>query len=844
MERSEETWLRTQLSALPAPLRPLIELALDLRWTWSHEADGLWQRLDAGLWEETRNPWLLLHLVPSSRLSELAHDADFLADLRTQMERRRAALLRPGWFAGAHGALPGRIAYFSMEFGLHEALPLHAGGLGILAGDHLKAASDLDVPIVGVGILWQEGYFRQVIDAGGEQRELYPYNDPAMLPIRPAIGPGGDPVEVRLDLPGRVLRLRAWRARVGRVPLYLLDSNHPRNAPVDRGLTGRLYGGDPELRLLQELILGIGGWRLLEALEIEVAVCHLNEGHAAFVVLERARRFMADHGVSFREALWATRAGNLFTTHTAVAAGFDRFAPPLIEKYTAYFDAYVRGLGTTWPELLALGRLDAADATEPFSMAYLALRGSAMANAVSRLHGAVSRDLFAGLFPGRPVDEVPIGHVTNGVHVPSWASVPADMLWTAACGEAPRHPSDEDLSSALGARSDAELWSLLSRERADVVHCARKRLRNQLARHGAPADDLRVADSVLDPDTLTLGFARRFAAYKRPGLLLADRDRLRRLLTRPHRPVQLVVAGKAHPADAEGRRLVAEWIRFAAEPDVRRHVVFIEDYDILIARELVQGVDVWLNTPLRPWEASGTSGMKVLVNGGLNLSALDGWWAEAWSPDVGWALDPALDRSETAAADALYRILEEEVVPLFYDRDDEGIPRGWVERMRASMARLTARFGSGRMVGEYVEGCYLPAAADAAARTADGARLARELAAWEARVRGHWDAVGFEQVERVPLDGDRLRVTARVRLAGLPADDVRVELFAERGPGEDAHRVVPMLLEAPAAAPDGPAVFGVEIATDRPPAHFTPRIRPHHAAARLPLELPLLRWAV
>ena len=828
--------------SLPEPLLPLATLALDLRWTWSHAGDALWRALDAELWERTENPWLMLQLVSADHLEALAGDERFLADLRAQVAERREMLEQPGWFTKTHGSKTAPIAYFSMEFGLHEALPLYAGGLGVLAGDHLKTASDLDVPLVGVGILWQQGYVRQVLDTDGYQQDLYPHNDPSTLPIQPLRTSDGDPLDVALELPGRRIQLRAWYAVVGRTRLYLLDSNHPLNAPTDRGLTSTLYGSDPDTRLMQELILGIGGWRLLHAIGYDAAVCHLNEGHAAFVILERAHQFMQDHGVSFREALWATRAGNVFTTHTAVPAGFDTFGPDLIEKYTPYFDEYVRNLGIAWPDLLALGRRNPDDDQEPFSMAYLALRGSAHVNAVSELHGSVSRRLFQDLFPRWPARDVPIGHITNGVHVPSWDSAEADRLWTAACGKERWREEMEDVGESIAGQRDEDIWSLRTRERAGLVDMTRRRLHQQLAQRGVSGDDLAVAEKVLDPEALTLGFARRFAAYKRPNLLLSDPERLKRLLTDPARPVQIVIAGKAHPSDHQGKQFIAAWVQFAEDPDVRRHVVFIEDYDMTLAADLVQGVDVWLNTPRRPWEACGTSGMKVLVNGGLNLSELDGWWVEAYAAETGWALTNGHDLSESdrdaAEARSLYRLLESEVVPLFYDRDARGLPRGWINRIRSSMADLTPRFSSNRMLREYVENAYLPAASDVHDRSAYGARLARNLAAWDAQVAKAWPEVRVTDVIRRDED-DAVQVTTTIEVGDLAPDHVRVDLVADPiGPLPPVCE--PMNREE--TDDDGPVSYTITLRTDRPAGHFTPRAVPNHPSAHVPLECPRIRW--
>jgi starch phosphorylase len=523
------------------------------------------------------------------------------------------------------------IAYFSMEFMLSEALPIYSGGLGNVAGDQLKAASDLGVPVVGVGLLYSQGYFRQVIDNEGAQQALYPYNDPGQLPITPLRLPNGEWLRLEISLPGYSVWLRAWQVQVGRVKLYLLDSNDAANFPAHRGITSELYGGGQELRLQQELLLGIGGWRLLAALRIKPEVCHLNEGHAAFAVLERALGCTKEFGLPFETALAVTRAGNHFTTHTAVTAGFDRFEPSLIKQYLgAYAD---QKLGIQLHDLLALGRQNSSDESEPFNMAYLAIRGSGSVNGVSRLHGKVSRHMFEPLFPQWPAVEVPVGYVTNGVHVPTWDSSEADDLWTKACGKDRWLGTLESLGQDIRKVSDETLWQFRTAASKSMVEYARDRLSVQLAASGAPAVAVDTAKHLFNPDALTLGFARRFATYKRPNLLLHDPERLLRLLTDIQRPVQLIIAGKAHPADNAGRDLIQRWIRFIGRSDARSHVIFLSDYDMLLTERLVQGVDVWINTPRRPWEACGTSGMKVLVNGGINISELDGWWAEAYTPE-------------------------------------------------------------------------------------------------------------------------------------------------------------------------------------------------------------------
>jgi starch phosphorylase len=827
---------------IPGELQVLTDLALDLHWTWSHAGDAVWRTVSPEIWEWTRNPWLILQDISEERLEQLAGDERFMAELRYLVAKHAHYLATSGWYGRQpHDAGIKGIAYFSMECGLGESLPLYAGGLGILAGDVLKTASDLGVPMVGVSLLYQRGYFRQMLDAQGRQQEVYAYNDPSNLPIQPVLAASGGWLHVPLDLPGRTLQLRVWRACVGRVMLYLLDSNDPLNSPIDRGITSDLYGGGVELRLLQELVLGLGGWRLLQALRLDVEVCHLNEGHAAFVVLERARSCMAQHGMSFLEALWATRAGNVFTTHTPVAVGFDVFAPALLDTY---FCDYVAQLGISLADLLALGRQNPQEVREPFNMAYLAMRGCAIANGVSRLHGTVSRQLFRPLYPGWPTHEVPVGSVTNGIHAPSWDSPWADGLWTYACGKERWRSAVDPLVKTIQTLSDAEIWACRARERQDLVRYARQRLARQRRQHGARPDVVEQATQVLDPDVLTLGFARRFTAYKRPHLLLSDAARLRRLLTNVEYPVQIVVAGKAHPEDTEGKRLVQAWVDFIAHPAVRSQVVFLEDYDMALAQELVQGVDVWINTPRRPWEACGTSGMKVLVNGGLNLSELDGWWAEAYSPDVGWALGDGCEHTEpdwdAREAEALYAILENDIVPLFYARDAHGIPCAWVARIRASLARLAPHFSSNRMLCEYIECVYEPAASAFRRRRAESGQLARALHAWHRTLETHWHEIRFGAQE-VRQEGDQWVFRVQIYFGAVSPQWVRVELYADPGGDEAPLRTI-MTQEAQIPGVCNGYVYQATVSARRPAWHYTPRIIPDHPEARVPMEAASIVW--
>ena len=871
---------RRSVPTVPPALADLVDLALDMRWSWSHASDVLWKRLAPELWEITHNPWHILHTMARTRLEQAAEDPEFLQLLQTHAAARRENLTSTTWFEQTYpeasgrpavtqaGAAPcalrpafGPVAYFSMEFGLSEALPIYSGGLGILAGDFLKAASDLGVPVAGVGLLWQQGYFRQAINAAGEQIEFFPYNDPGQLPIVPLRDAEGEWVTVSLQFPRRKVQLRAWLVQAGRVSLYLLDANDPVNSPADRGITSELYGGGAEMRLQQEMVLGIGGWRLLREVGLAPEVCHLNEGHAALAVLERARCHREDRGVDFEVALNATRAGNLFTTHTPVEAGFDRFSPALVSEYLG---GYAEELGLGLERLLALGRCPEApgvedSAAEPFNMAYLAIRGSGAVNGVSRLHGEVSRGLFQGLYPRWPRLEVPVGHVTNGVHVPSWDSKEADVLWTKACGKQRWLGDLDGLGDAVRRLSDEDLWMFRDSNRRRLVEAAREHVQRQ----GPVAGSLESLGSdpscLCDPAVLTLGFARRFATYKRANLLLHDPDRLERLLCGDDHRLQLVLAGKAHPADGAGKAMIRQWTEFIGRCDVRPHIIFLVDYDMAIAEHLVHGVDLWINTPRRPWEASGTSGMKILVNGGLNLSELDGWWAEAYSPEVGWALGDGLEHGSDPAWDAveaerLYDLLENEIIPEFYDRDEQGIPRRWMARVRESMARLAPEYSTNRMMKDYLEKYYLPASAAYRERTAPPGPgrppqgVAADLEAWRALLDEHWDAIRFVdysvQTEPDPA-GDMHVFTAEVALGEIPPRAVLVELYADPVGGETPERHVLITdVSVFAKRADSPGVyrFRTVVPATRPAGDYTPRVVPWHEAARVPLESNHILW--
>jgi len=835
---------------LPPRLQCLHKLSLNLRWSWHHPTIELFRALDPDLWEETgHNPRLALGRIEQKRLAELCDDEAFLAQMDRESADLDEYLAGSGWFATAHPEANGiRIAYFSAEFGLTECIPNYAGGLGILAGDHLKSASDLGLPLVGVGLLYQGGYFHQYLNADGWQQETYPINDFHTLPIQPLEDGPGKPLIVHIDFPGRPLSAQIWKAQVGRVPLYLLDTNIEENSADDRRVTGALYGGDRELRMQQEIVLGIGGMRALHALGIRPTVCHLNEGHSAFLGPERTRMIMEELGFSYEEARQVASAGTVFTTHTPVAAGFDRFDPGLVDEY---FREYSRSLGLTIEQFLDFGR-QAGDSDEPFNMAYLATHHSSYTNGVARLHGLVTRRMMQPMWAGYPLDEVPIGSVTNGVHTRSWISTEMSALLNRYLGPQWGEKPADTAWQRVDRIPDQELWRAHEIRRDRLVQYARERLTSQVRQRGGTDAEITVAGGVLSQDALTIGFARRFATYKRAALLLRDIDRLKRILTDPERPVQILLAGKAHPHDNDGKELIRQIIRFARDPQVRRSVVFLEDYDISVARHLVQGADVWLNTPRRPNEASGTSGMKLLANGGLNLSILDGWWDEAYDPDVGWAIgngeeynDP--EYQDRVESEALYKILENDVVPLFYDRDTAGLPRGWLAKMKASMKRLSPIFSTNRMVAEYAERFYLPAANRLIRLAGDKSRV-RSLMDWRKRLDLYGSEVKVTHVDvdgssREFLVGSKVKVTARVSLGSLAPGDVRMQawhglLTADSRIGKGTH--VDLALRQ---SGETDHLYEGEVECGQSGScGFAVRVVPFHEDAVLPHELPWIRW--
>lgn len=845
--------------SLPVPIEGLRQIAYNLHWAWDHEAIELFRRLDSDLWESSgHNPVLMLGAIDQKRLEAAAADDSFLAHLQRVLGDLEAYVEGElSWFRKRHDPDPPLIAYFSAEFGLTECLSIFAGGLGILAGDHLKSASDIGVPLVGVGLLYQQGYFRQYLNQAGWQQEAYENNDFPNLPVSPAFGADGQPLVIEISYAGKPVRAQVWRAQVGRLALYLLDTNFPGNSrPEDRDITDQLYGGDKEMRIRQEILLGIGGYRVLEALGLEPTVYHMNEGHSAFLGLERVRQLMEKRGLSFAEASQLASASLIFTTHTPVEAGHDYFSPDLMDRY---FGDYARSLGLSRDEFLALGRRGAWDQGE-FCMTVLALRLSSHRNGVSKLHGEVSRHMWQSLWPGVPVEEVPIRHVTNGVHFRSWISLEMNQLYDRYLGPNWRdEPSDGDLWQRVQNIPAEELWRTHERRRERLVAWARRRVKEGRVRRSAPQATIEAADEVLDPDTLTIGFARRFAAYKRATLILHDLERLKRILTDPARPVQLIFSGKAHPQDAEGKELIRQIVSLATQSGIGRHLVFLEDYDVAVARYLVQGVDVWLNTPLRPLEASGTSGMKAAANGVLNLSTLDGWWDEVWRdpyrPEgIGWAIgagESYADRKyqDDVEAEALYELIERDVIPAFYERGADRVPRKWVSRMKASIGTLAHFVNAHRMVSQYTRDYYLDAHARYRKLDAGNGAGARALAAWIARVEKEWPRITVEQMTDGPLPtlpvGTKMRVRARVELAGLTPDDVAVELYWGRvdAKGEIAEAVTAPMQSA--GRDGGKYVFEVAaVPCSRSGLHgYTVRVLPHHPDLASPMLPGLIVWA-
>jgi starch phosphorylase len=838
---------------LPERLQALQKLAYNMWWCWNHEAVSLFRRIDDDRFDEVENsPVKLLGAIDQARLEQLQHDEGFLAHMDRVEEALTSYMTGTTWYQETYGEESAcRIAYFSAEFGIHESIPIYSGGLGLLAGDHLKAASDLGLPLVGVGLMYREGYFRQYLNVDGWQQERYPENDFFNLPLIPETHHDGTPLLISIPFPGREVWARIWRIQVGRVPLYLLDTNISRNGPEDRNITAQLYGGDNDMRVRQEMVLGIGGIRALRSLGKAPTVCHMNEGHSAFLGLERIRVLMEEHNVDFATAREAVVGGNCFTTHTPVPAGNDVFPAQLVEHYLS---SYLPQLRIDRNELMSLGRQNPHDPHEPFCMTVLAIRLANVVNGVSRLHGQVSRRMWRKIWPELPEVEIPITSITNGVHTRSWLAPEMAQLYDRYLGiQWEARPTDHSIWKRVDHIPDAELWRTHERRRERLVAFARTRLKAQLKRRGAPPAEIARADEVLDPEALTIGFARRFATYKRGTLILRNLDRLAALINHKDRPVQLLFAGKAHPRDHGGKELIAEILHISRRPEFHRRIVFLEDYDINVARYLVQGVDVWLNNPRRPQEASGTSGMKVCCNGAINLSVLDGWWVEGYAQDNGWAIGAGEEYTDLHYQDevesrAIYDLLEQEIVPLFYTRSSDGLPRGWIKVMKRSLSTICPLFNTNRMVQEYMEKCYWPSAGRFAALIADSLKEAAGLAGWRRAVVRGWPQVRVEAVEADGADpmhvGSELKVRARVNLGPFSPDDVEVQLF---------HGTVDSLGDIPSPrtvtmSPNGVRegnawVFGGTIACRASGQHgYAVRVLPRHAALANLFEPGLVCW--
>ncbi len=837
---------------LPAEISDLRRIAENLYWSWNHDARNLFREIDRELWDIVEhNPIKLILRAKSERLQELAKNEDFVERVQRIANNLDDYLSQPatnfGFLSGGKNQI---IAYFCAEFGITESLPIYSGGLGILAGDHLKAASDLGIPLVGVGLLYSRGYFRQRLNSDGWQQEEYLTSDFHNMPISIVRGEDNRPITIKVEVLDRIITCQIWKAIVGKIELYLLDSNVLENAPGDQNITDTLYGGDQEMRLCQEIILGIGGMRALRAVGKRPDVCHMNEGHAAFLTIERIRQVMEDFGTDFRTARKIVVSSNVFTTHTPVPAGFDLFAVETLQKYVGH---HIAPLGITFEEFAQLGKLDQENEGEAFNMAVFAMENANYLNGVAKLHAKVTRGMFHSRWPGYPEDEVPIQAVTNGIHTTTWISQPIAELLDRAIGlEWRSQSSDSEIWNRVWQIDDRELWETKATLRKELVRFSRSRLKSNLKRRGATPLDLMEAETVLDPDILTIGFARRFATYKRAALMLSDKDRLKAILYHPERPVQIVIAGKSHPKDDGGKKLIQELVTFMKDEGARSRMVFLEDYDMEVARRLVQGVDVWLNNPRRPHEASGTSGMKVVPNGGLNCSVLDGWWDEAYEAGIGWAIGderqfPDESQQDWIDSQALYHLIESEIGPKFYNRNHEGLPHEWIHMMKRSMAQHSPQFSTARMVSDYARNFYVPAWNAFQALTTNGLSRAQAALDWRARIRTELPKAKFvstnAETSGEPIVGAVINFQAEVALGSLSPNEVDVQLVY--GPVESSRdigssQVLNMsLIESEAAPLRYETSVQLESAGE---IGYAFRIVPKHEDIVIPAELNCVVW--
>jgi starch phosphorylase len=842
-------------ASLPDRLEVLSHIALNLRWAWDARTVDLFRWMDPAAWDASgHDPVRMLGLVSRARFDELAEEGPFLSFMAAVEEELQRYLEEPRWFQAKTPTSPlNTVAYFSPEFGVSEALPIYSGGLGVLAGDHLKAASDLGVPLVGVGLLYRQGYFRQQLNNDGWQQEHYPALDPHGMPLTLLTGTDGSALKISVDLAGSTCVAQLWRAQVGRVALLLLDCDVEENEPQERSVTDRLYAGGSEHRLRQEVVLGIGGVRALEAAGYEADVFHSNEGHAGFLGLERARQLVVHAGMAFQEAIEACRVSTVFTTHTPVPAGIDVYPAELMKQY---FENFAKECDVSFDDLMGLGQAvpiewEAGEIGPSFNMAIMGFRLAARSNGVSKLHGDVSRSIFADLWSDVPPEEVPIGSVTNGVHISTWIGPEMaevlDRRLTPGWAE-----TGEARWERITEVPDAELWRARERARERLVYFVRERVKAQHIDRGEPESELTWADDIFDPGILTVGFARRFAQYKRATLMLADVDRLKALLLHSERPIQIVIAGKAHPLDDVGKEMIRQIVHFSEDPAVRGRIAFVEDYDMQVARVLCQGCDVWLNNPRRPLEACGTSGMKAALNGVINCSVSDGWWDECYDGTNGWVIgsrdtydDP--EYQDRVDANAVFNLLEREIGPRFYDRSEGPVPRRWVERMKRSLETLGPFVMATRMMEDYVTDLYEPSAEQGHRMTADGFALARELSGWKARVREAWADVAIVNVDgelTAAEVGEDREVAATVRLGRLSTDDVSVQL-THGSVGANNQIVNPTITEMRAdVCQDGVCTYKGRFATDEAGLYgFAVRVVPHHAELINPMDEGLLTWA-
>jgi len=843
--------------SLPKKLEPLREIVYNLYWSWNQDAVELFRRIDRELWEsQGHNPIVLLDAVSQERLDELAVDDGFIAHMNRVYVQLEVYLQEVTWYQKNYQSKDTPyIAYFSAEYGLTECLQIYSGGLGVLSGDHMKAASDLGIPLVGVGLCYKEGYFQQYLTNDGWQQEKYTNNDFYNQPMNLVLNEEGEPVIIPLEFPGRKVYIQIWEIKIGRVPLFLLDTNLEQNSEADREITRTLYGGNNETRIQQEIVLGIGGLRALHAMNVKPLVCHMNEGHSAFLSFERIRYLIKYHNLSFEEAKDIGFYSNVFTTHTPVPAGIDVVPIDLVETYLGGF--YRNELKIDSNTFFKLGTIVKNKEPNNFNMAHLAMNMAGYVNGVSKLHGEVSKKMWVSGFPGIPFDEIPIDSITNGIHTMSHISNEmSELLFRYLGDKFLSNPSDKKVWERVEDIPDEELWRTHERRRERLVAFARKRLKRQIIERGGSKSELAVAKEALDPQALTIGFARRFATYKRANLILRDIERLANILCNGDRPVQFIIAGKAHPKDDEGKKLIQEIISAAKEEHLRKRIVFIENYDMNVARYMVEGCDVWLNNPRRPLEASGTSGMKVIANGGLNFSILDGWWDEAYHHLLGWKIGNAeeyedLDYQDEVESRLIYESLEKEIVPLFYNRGDDKLPRDWISMMKSSMKKLGPVFNTYRMVQEYSEKFYFNAEEKRKTLMDNDWKAAKEFTKWKAKLIENWDNIHFNKID-TPANkedltvGSNFEVNADIHLGNLTPDDVEVQIYYgkydDKNMAHSNHFVTMKKINN--ESKDGNYKYHGEIeCISSGQFGFTLRIVPKHPVLINPFEIGLIRWA-